>query len=258
MEKGEEASEVSKKRAGQRKAPRTRSKQGWRLVRYVLFAVVWVFCSLLASQFVVGFIMGLCLGERISEPVWSGVYSLISDSLAVFLTVYALPRFWKKWAVSREEIGLNGLPTWTDLGLGPVGYIVSTLLAMLVVSLFSLMPWFDAEQAQNVGFSTYLVGGERIIAFIVLVIFAPVVEEVIFRGWLYGKLRSRLGMVSSILITSVLFGLMHFQWNVGVNVFCLSVVLCGMREITGTIYAGILTHMIKNGIAFYLLYVLGI
>ena len=41
------------------------------------------------------------------------------------------------------------------------------------------------------------------------------------------------------------------------NVFALSVALCVLREITGTIYAGILTHMIKNGVAFYLLYVMG-
>ena len=248
----------SHKSPGKKRVSMRQSRQGWRLVRYVLFAVIWVFSSLLASQFIVGLLLGLLLGEKIMEPAWSGVYSLISDSLAVFLTVYALPKFWKKWAVSREEIGLRGLPTWTDIGLGAVGYIASTLLAMLVVSLFNLIPWFDANEAQDVGFSLYLVGGERIIAFLVLVVFAPIVEELIFRGWLYGKLRSRLGMISSIIITSALFGLMHFQWNVGVNVFCLSVVLCGMREITGTIYAGILTHMIKNGIAFYLLYVLGI
>lgn len=258
MKKRSKTATESRKNAGEVQAPERRSKQGWKLARYVLFAVIWVFSSLLASQFIVGLILGLLLGEKIMEPVWSGVYSLVSDSLAVFLTVYALPKFWKKWAISREEIGLTGLPTWTDMGLGVVGYIVSTLLAMLAVSLFSLMPWFDANEAQDVGFSLYLMGGERIVAFVVLVVFAPIVEELIFRGWLYGKLRRRLGMATSIIITSALFGLMHFQWNVGVNVFCLSVILCGMREITGTIYAGILTHMIKNGIAFYLLYILGI
>ena len=66
-----------------------------------------------------------------------------------------------------------------------------------------------------------------------------------------------LSMTISILLVSLLFGVVHMQWNVGVNVFALSVVLCGMREITGTIYAGILTHMLKNGIAFFLLYVFG-
>ena len=66
-----------------------------------------------------------------------------------------------------------------------------------------------------------------------------------------------MGAVAAVLITSLVFGVMHFQWNVGVNVFALSVVLCVMREVTGTIYAGILLHMLKNGVAFYLLYVMG-
>ena len=60
----------------------------------------------------------------------------------------------------------------------------------------------------------------------------------------------------SILIVSALFGFLHLQWNVGINVFCLSLVLCVLREITGTIHSGILLHMLKNGFAFYLLYVI--
>ena len=167
---------------------------------------------------------------------------------------------------SREELGLKDLPTWTDLGLAPVGFIVSLLLAAALVWAFSFFPWFDANQAQDVGFNIYMNGGDKILAFLTLVVVAPVAEEVIFRGWLYGKLRARLSgelpqiwsIIISIFITSLVFGLVHFQWNVGVNVFALSIVLCVLREITGTTYAGMLTHMIKNGVAFYLLYVLGI
>ena len=88
----------------------------------------------------------------------------------------------------------------------------------------------------------------------------------VFRGFLYGKIRGRLNeivsdkisMMISIFLVSLLFGIVHLQWNVGVNVFAMSIVLCGLREITGTIYSGILLHMLKNGIAFYLLFVLGI
>ena len=104
------------------------------------------------------------------------------------------------------------------------------------------------------------------VAFIILVVVAPVAEELIFRGWLYGKLRPMLSakmsdaasMTISIFLVSLLFGIVHMQWNVGVNVFAMSIVLCGLREITGTIYAGILMHMVKNGVAFWLLYILGI
>lgn len=69
---------------------------------------------------------------------------------------------------------------------------------------------------------------------------------------------NKASMAVSTLLTSLLFGIVHLQWNVGVTVFALSVVLCAMREITGTTYAGILTHMIKNGVAFYMLFILGV
>ncbi|MBQ2637586.1 CPBP family intramembrane metalloprotease, partial [Candidatus Saccharibacteria bacterium] len=59
-------------------------------------------------------------------------------------------------------------------------------------------------------------------------------------------------------ITSVLFAIMHGQWNVGVNVFAMSIVLCLLREMNGTIYSGILLHILKNGVAFVLLYILNI
>jgi membrane protease YdiL (CAAX protease family) len=99
---------------------------------------------------------------------------------------------------------------------------------------------------------------DRIMGFFAVAIVAPIIEEIIFRGWLYGKIRSRLNMIASILIVSLLFGLIHRQWNLGLNTFVTSIVLCGLREMTGTIYSGIIVHMIKNGIAFYLVYVMGV
>lgn len=225
---------------------------------------ILVFVSVVAAQFVIGWLMILILGRAtMSQPVWTAVYSALSYVIAMILIIL-IPKRWSK--MSRDELGLTGFPTWTDIGLAPVAFIVATLLAAGLVALFSLFPWFDANQAQETGFSIYVSGGDRIIAFITLVVIAPIAEEIIFRGWLYGRVRAKLsaklpehtGIIISILMVSVLFGLIHMQWNVGVNVFCLSVVLCTLREITGTIYAGILTHIIKNGVAFYLLYVLGV
>ena len=235
----------------------------------VFLMVIWVFASIIASQFVVGWLMVLLLGrEAATQPVWTAVYSLASYLVAMALIIFIPPKLAKKWKflskngagkpADRKELGLSGMPTWTDIGLSPIAFVVSTLLAAALTWIFTIFPWFNAEEAQDVGFSTYLAPGDRIIAFLVLVVLAPIVEEIIFRGWLYGKMRNRLAAPWAILIVSLLFGLVHFQWNVSVNVFALSVVLCVLREITGTIYAGILTHMIKNGVAFYLLYVMGI
>ncbi|MBR6505294.1 CPBP family intramembrane metalloprotease [Candidatus Saccharibacteria bacterium] len=275
-------SSVGKKTNKNSKKARKVAPKCWYTIRYVLLLTIWVFCSVIVSQVVIGLIMGLFVGlDQLNKPVLSGIYSLATYALTLVMVIVIPPRVKEKWfddakqktkkeaepkndkqlatsrAKEREQLGLNGLPTWTDIGLSPVAYIISTILALGLIYVFNLFPWFNAEESQATGFNPYMGGGERAIAFLVLVVLAPIVEEIIFRGWLYGRLRARMGIFGSILITSALFGLLHFQWNVGVNVFALSVVACVLREITGTIYAGILTHMIKNGVAFYLLYVIG-
>lgn len=241
----------------------------WKICLVILAMCTWVFISVMASQIIIGNLLIWLVGaETLSKPVWTAIFSALVYILAMGLIVFIPPRLIKKvdLKTSRKELGLAGTPTWTDIGLAPVGFIVSLILAAGLVALFSLFPWFDAEEAQDVGFNLFMSGGDRIIAFLTLVVLAPIAEEVIFRGWLYGKMREylhvrvpeKVGVAISMITVSALFGLVHMQWNVGINVFALSIVLCALREITGTVYAGILTHMIKNAVAFYLLYVIGI
>ena len=228
----------------------------------VFLMIIWVGALVIAMQLIIGYLMLWILGaDNFSQPVWTAVYSAL-----VYVLVMALIIFVPKRTVSRTGLGLRELPTWTDIGLVPVGFVIYLILAAILVAFFSLFPWFNAEEAQEIGFSVYVMGFDRIVAFITLVVIAPIAEEIIFRGWLYGKMREKLNekvsnrasMLISIGLVSLLFGAVHLQWNVGVNVFAMSVVLCSLREITGTIYSGILLHILKNGVAFYLLYVLGI
>ncbi|MBR3138047.1 CPBP family intramembrane metalloprotease [Candidatus Saccharibacteria bacterium] len=241
-----------------------------RIVLLVLVAIVWTVASIIASQLLIGYLLILILGsEALSQPLWTAIYSALSYILALILIIIVPPLVFKKHPELKSDrisLGLRGLPTWSDIGLAPVGFIVYLMLASVITWFFTLFPWFNPEQAQNVGFSTYMTSVDRIIAFFTLVIIAPIAEEVIFRGWLYGRLRARFSkkvsdttsMILSMLLVSLVFGLVHFQWNVGVNVFAMSIVLCGLREITGTIYSGIILHILKNGLAFYLIYVIGI
>lgn len=216
--------------------------------------LVWVFAVFFASQYAVNYSLYWIFGESwYRSSIGSFVCLVLSDILAVVLIILVPHLVHKKLKTSRDELGLSELPTWTDIGLAPIGYIVATLGALGLVSLFSLFPWFNAAESQNVGITFLATGWDRALAFIKLVIIAPIAEELVFRGWLYGKLRAKVNMPIAILLVSLLFALVHGQWNVGVNVFAMSIVLCGLREITGTVYSGIIMHMIKNAIALVLL-----
>jgi len=235
-------------------------KEGGKTVLWVIGQLLWVAIFMVGLQLLLGFLFTKILpANLLSSTAVNIIYLVISYVLGVLFIVVLPPKVLKKKVekVSRERLGLKGLPTWTDIGLAPIGYVVSLILAAGLTAAFRVFPWFDANQAQNLGYSPYMMGWERGFAFIALAVFAPIVEELIFRGWLYGKLRVRIPKWLAILLVSVLFGAIHMQWNVGVTVFCMSVVNCLLREVTGTIYAGTLVHILSNGLAFYLVYVMG-
>lgn len=245
--------------------PKVDKKKGvnWRLVGWVFGMVAWVGVSLVAMQFLVMLVMLGILGEeKLVQPVWSTVYTAVTYSLTL-LWVVLVPWLAKGIKTNREEMGLAGLPTWRDIGLAPVGFAVYFVVAMLVMLVLgTIFPMVDWAQEQNVGFENLFLMSDRILAFLALVVIAPIAEELIFRGWLYGKVRSKLPAWVGIVVVSALFGVLHLgfdtsalQWNVAVNVFCMSVIMCLLREVTGTIWSGILLHMLKNGVAFYILFV---
>ena len=227
---------------------------------YVIAILAWTFVGLIGAEFLVALIASLFLPYNVLvSPITNTIISIIAYLVAIGLLIYLPPVIFKdKFAKpTRERLGLMGLPTWTDIGLAIVGYVVTILLAAGLTVLFENFPWFNGSEAQDLGYNFYMQGFERGLAFMGLAVFAPIMEELIFRGWLYGKLRIKIPKVVAILLVSLLFGLVHFQWNVGITVFVMSVIACTLREVTGTIYAGTLMHMINNGVAFYLVYMLG-
>ena len=85
---------------------------------------------------------------------------------------------------------------------------------------------------------------------------APISEELLFRGFLYGKLKSRkLKPLFSAIVTSLLFGLVHGQLNVGIDTFILSMMMIYLLEKRQSLWVTIMLHMIKNGVAFLALFV---
>jgi membrane protease YdiL (CAAX protease family) len=183
------------------------------------------------------------------------VYVLISETLAVGL-VYFFLRLKK---LNFADIGLGRWPSWRDLKVGLLGF--GAFYGILIVStivLAYLIPSFDVDQAQDVGFNTLNNSLDRLVAFVALVLIPPVGEEILMRGYLYTGLRSRMSFLWAMLITSVLFGLAHLEfgreapvvWVAAVHTFILSVVLVYVREKTGALHAAILVHTLNNAVAF--------
>lgn len=221
----------------------------WVLVSFgaaqvLIFALFWVL-----SRLGVPFEL---IGDTVLQTVVTAVIYTLSLAIAVGVPVLIKKHRRASW----EEIGLGRLPTWTDIGLAPLGFIVYFIVsAILILLATQFLPGFDVEQTQEIGFENIAQRHEYLMAFITLVVIAPVAEEALFRGYLYGHMRKRIPIWLAMVITSIVFGAVHGQLNVAIDTFALSMIMCSLREITGSIWSGILLHMAKNGLAFYLLFV---
>lgn len=226
----------------------------------VILLPAWVVASFYIAQLLVAFsivglqLIGLNVQLGSSEAVENTVFAAIIYLLTIAIVV-GVPYLLKK-TTSREVLGLTKLPTWTDLMLAPAGFVVYFIGSALLLYLVAwLLPSVDLNQVQDTGFNNISFQYEYVLAFVTLVIIAPIAEELLFRGYLYGQLKRVVPMWAAVVITSGLFGAIHGSWNVALDTFALGVVLCVLREISGTIYPAIFLHMLKNGIAYYLLFI---
>ena len=232
----------------------------WRKSWIVFVLPVWVAASFYIAQSILIGVVELLIASHI--PLYSLNKSILNTIFSTLLYVVTLllvsvlPMVIKNQNTNKKEIGLDRLPSWTDILITPAGLVIYLILSSLLMLLMThLFTWIDVKQIQDTGFDHLSQYYEYILAFVTLVIVAPIVEEILFRGYMYGRLKKFLPVWSAIVITSVLFGLFHGSWVLAIDTFSLSVVLCLLREITGSLWASILLHMTKNGIAFYILFI---
>jgi membrane protease YdiL (CAAX protease family) len=89
------------------------------------------------------------------------------------------------------------------------------------------------------------------IQILLIVIAAPISEEVCFRGMLFGGLRERLPRLAAALISGAIFGVLHALTGISAvpPLIAFGFILALLYEATGSVIPGILLHMLNNSIA---------
>lgn len=234
----------------------------WRTTRWwrVIVLSAWLIVGFAITQYVCVPLLvelGRSLGvdyANLNQNILLTVFAFLTYAIAS-VVIMGVPYIVAKKKIRLAQLGFDRLPQWRDISVAVGGIAVYFVLATIVVMILTLLPWFDATQPQDTGYTTLYYPVEYVLVFIALVILAPFVEEVLFRGYFYGTLRRWSSMWVAGVVTSVLFAFAHQQWNVGVDVFVLSLVLVATREYTGSIWSSILIHMAKNAVAYYLVFI---
>lgn len=219
----------------------------WRPWQATLAAIL----VLVGAQLLIGLVLG-AIGANLSDFTISQNLAL---SLVASLLSIGLAWWFASWfgAQPKKYLGLVK-PSRTIWGLLGVSLLIFILASSLLTTLIdTVWPQFEADQAQDIGLDGLSGAGEYIGAFVLLVVITPLTEEIVFRGILFAGWR-RHGFVVAAVVSSLLFGLAHWQPNVVLATFVLGWLLAWLYEKTGSLWAPIGLHALKNGLAFALVY----
>ncbi len=177
------------------------------------------------------------------------------------ILVFALPLF----AIAFLRKGFK----WKFFGFKPVGikitakyvflgyfmyWIVMMTIMNLMIEFDMQLPGFEMQESHMplLGES----GTELVMSALIIVLAAPILEEIFFRGFIFKTLLEKSRTWIAFLVSGVIFAGIHLEFGTFMPLFILGLILNWIFFKTKSIYPGILFHIINNAIALSLEYYL--
>lgn len=187
-------------------------------------------------------------GSQIRDiPVW-----VLGMNVLAMWTVYmvAFPRLlpfeaeppsrtYRSWFTPRDLV--VGVPAGV-LGQLVLVNLVNWPLSRFFPDTFS----FDEVSKRAEDIVSTAPGAWVIVLVLIVVVGAPIVEEIVYRGSIQTSLGRALGVPASVLITAALFAAIHLAPVEFPGLFVFALLLGVLRQWTGTLGTPIITHMAFN------------
>ncbi|GAA0308763.1 hypothetical protein GGQ92_001174 [Gracilibacillus halotolerans] len=208
------------------------------------------FISLMLIEFVV--VIG-CI-KLLVQPIYShwfgndlyaGTLMGLTIAIILMLSVYFVALRPKK--VSWTEVGIRtfAVRDWKTIVLYSIILMAGAVIIVLITS-FVGNSWENSKteaMQQNVTFMTVL------IAFISAAIISPIYEEIFYRGFIYRWLRTRVGFMGALLLSSTIFTIIHIPTYNTMPVNFFSGILFALAyDRTNSIWPSVIIHGLTNGI----------
>jgi membrane protease YdiL (CAAX protease family) len=215
-------------------APAPTRTHRWGLGAYLLAEAVFLLTSALVGVVVVG-----DAGPTASTlAVALGVPTVLAAATALLLT-------WVRGNGPRIDLGL--VWSWRDLGVGLAfgfGGLVLTIPASMV---YVAIVGEDATSAVGDVFGGIRAGPAlAALVLVIVVIIAPMCEEILYRGLLWGGLEKIAGRWVAFAVSTLLFAIAHFEFTRTPLLLVVAIPIAIARLYTGRLLASIVAHQINN------------
>jgi uncharacterized protein len=209
------------------------------------------------AAIVMSFLLYLAVGDGPFTAALLWQWSLDSQ----FSTAQQLLVYWTTAATGFLAVIIcihkrRGLPVADYLALYPVGPRVLTVWLMGTLLFYGVFVFLPTLIATQTGFSVPTTQ-PGFLYFVTIVVVAPAVEEVVFRGFMFiGLLHSRAGITGAIFISTTIWTAAHFRvdvdWISDIHalgiIFSFGIVLCIARIRTNSLLLPLVMHSSWNAL----------
>ncbi len=150
-----------------------------------------------------------------------------------------------------------GLDNWGRLGLAKA-FGAGLLILLTAAALTQLYARYVVPGSPLQGQTRQMIAAmsdglaDQIVLYLVIVVFAAIIEEVLFRGLLQNGLKRRVGPYWAIVIAGLVFAAVHMQLLAFPILALMGMAFGLLYHFTGSLRVTILLHMINNAAALLL------
>lgn len=159
---------------------------------------------------------------------------------------------YKKYGLKWEHFGFKKMKLWAVLKSALAGYFfflaLNSLIAMIIFYADIQLPGYQLQENIFNIFGTDIAG--IITAGIVVILVAPIIEEIIFRGFLLSTLVNKIGIWAGSILTASIFASIHMTWQSILPIFILGLIINSIYIKTQSVWPTITFHMINNSVTF--------
>ncbi len=168
----------------------------------------------LGLALVVGWVLGKGADAVQSQREFSRTGRLVLISSGIFFSqaISVVPIWWaaRRWMINGRRLGYAKPKSWGQA----LGFAIGTYIAYAICAgIYLVATGVDPENQPEHSIVTILKGDPPTLPVVILllagVVVAPIVEELIFRGFLMRQLTELVGPVGGVVMSSVIFGAVH-------------------------------------------------
>jgi membrane protease YdiL (CAAX protease family) len=190
------------------------------------------------------------IGGATMSPVGLGL-AIIGSQLGLLLVTWW--RVLRPGLVTPRTMGIAGVAPGRLVGTGVVTWL--TMLAIVAVVSLALRQ-LGIQQTQQAMFSP-IADASRWEFLIILFgggVMAPIVEETLFRGYIFRAYEETKGLAPAFLYSALFFTVVHFNLPALLPIFIVGLILAYAYRATRSIIPCVIAHSLNNSVALVVVY----